>query len=180
MTGNKSGPLRCANRVRLIAAIVNNNEGNAEELVKSVVDVDETNLGTTPLYWAACYGRLSWISRLLNLGANIHATTNEGETALHIAARNGKAEAVLLLLERGADIRQSDLRGWTALHAAIEEGEDHYRVALLLVENGADIFATDVVDRTAGYFADLLSQKDIATLLKLKQEELRKGEVPLA
>ncbi|KFZ09795.1 hypothetical protein V502_08476 [Pseudogymnoascus sp. VKM F-4520 (FW-2644)] len=178
MTGNTSSPSKCTNRVRLIAAIVNDDEENAEELVKSVVDVDETNLGTTPLYWAACFGRLNWITRLLDLGANIQATTIEGETALHIAARNGKAEAVLLLLERGADIRQSDLRGWTALHAAIEEGKDYYRVVLLLVENGADILAADVSERTAGYFADLLKQKDIATLLKLKQEELCKGGVP--
>lgn len=178
MTGNTNGPNKCANRVKLIAAIVNDDEENAEELVKSVVNVDETNLGTNPLYWAACFGRLNWITRLLNLGANIHATTIEGETALHIAARNGKTKAVLLLLERGADIRQSDLRGWTALHAAIEEGDDYYQVVFHLVENGADILAADVSERTACYFADSLKQKNIATLLKLKQEELCKGSVP--
>jgi ankyrin repeat protein len=109
------------------------------------------------------------MSKILDLGADIGASTLKGKTALYFAAQCGQAEAVLLLLDWGADVQAADLREKTALHAAIEEGEDNYEVVSLLIERGADVLATDVDGRTALECTHGSKQQNIATLLKLKR-----------
>jgi ankyrin repeat protein len=157
--------------VPLIAAIVNHEEVEFEQLLEKGADVNEKNaLGGSPLYWAACVGRVDWITILLDLGADINATTKEEETALHFAAQCGRAKAVSLLLDRGADVRASDARGRTALHSAVEEGEDTYEVVSLLIEKGADVQATDIDGRTALDCTHGLKQENIVSLLKQKEE----------
>jgi len=67
----------------------------------------------TPLYLAACIGRLDFAQMLLEHGAAINAPTYDGETPLHRASKNGHVDVVRLLLEHGADPNICDSRGKT-------------------------------------------------------------------
>ena len=68
----------------------------------------QTDAGWTPLHEAAVNGRSETLTKLLDLGAKLQATTTDGDTALHKAARWGHAAAVQLLLRRGADVHARD------------------------------------------------------------------------
>jgi ankyrin repeat protein len=64
--------------------------------------------------------RLEAVKLLLELGADIHATTKTGETAMHGAATGGVSEIVELLAARGAKLDAKDKDGTTPL--AIADG----------------------------------------------------------
>ncbi|KAJ5436129.1 hypothetical protein N7445_007014 [Penicillium cf. griseofulvum] len=72
----------------------------------SVNDCTASKSAETPLHLAAMapLPRPSLIELLLQLGANINATTNEGKTALHLAAERGREPIFRVLLDAGADL----------------------------------------------------------------------------
>ena len=67
--------------------------------------------------------------------------------SLHAAARDGNIDLVRLLLGKGTppNIRNR-INMQTPLHCAMQE--NHHEVAVLLLENGADVNATDDIYRT--------------------------------
>eukprot|EP01114_Cavostelium_apophysatum_P015729 TRINITY_DN4351_c0_g1_i2.p1 TRINITY_DN4351_c0_g1~~TRINITY_DN4351_c0_g1_i2.p1 ORF type:complete len:388 (+),score=69.45 TRINITY_DN4351_c0_g1_i2:1-1164(+) len=85
------------------------------------VNIEASN-GSRPLHWAAQEGQLNCVIRLVEHGADIHATTNtwftdsvygksSGQTALHWAAEQGHVDCVMFLLERGGISAAEDERG---------------------------------------------------------------------
>ena len=58
------------------------------------------------------------VPRLLQSGADVHATDDEGLTALHLAAFRGDLTSAKLLLAAGARIGARDRIGMTPLHHA--------------------------------------------------------------
>ncbi len=56
------------------------------------------------------------VTMLLDLGADVHATSRGGQTALHGAASMWEDEVIQLLVDRGADVNVEDSRGRTPLH----------------------------------------------------------------
>lgn len=72
----------------------------------SVNDHSASKLAETPLHLAAMapIPRPSLVELLIQLGANINATTNEGKTALHLAAERGREPIFRILLDAGADL----------------------------------------------------------------------------
>jgi ankyrin repeat protein len=75
---------------------------------------------------------------LLDLGANVHATTVNGDNPLH-SARN--AATVRLLLEAGADLYLRNHGGVTPLFRAVHAG--HASAVTALVLGGASRDASD-------------------------------------
>ncbi|KAJ1482345.1 ankyrin repeat-containing domain protein, partial [Baffinella frigidus] len=69
------------------------------------------------------------------------------------------------LLEHGADMSPSTFRGKTALHHAAWGGESHSAVALLLLQHGADVSATDATERTPLSSSALVGNVAVALLL---------------
>ncbi|EKX50925.1 hypothetical protein GUITHDRAFT_103506 [Guillardia theta CCMP2712] len=57
----------------------------------------------TPLMYAARYGRLSVLEKLLLMGVTVNALNADGKTALMHAAEEGKAACMVKLLRGGAD-----------------------------------------------------------------------------
>uniref|UniRef100_A0A914W205 Transient receptor potential cation channel subfamily A member 1 n=3 Tax=Plectus sambesii TaxID=2011161 RepID=A0A914W205_9BILA len=84
----------------------------------------KNNEDRSPLHFAARYGRVNTVRRLLasDWGPNmINEMDGGGMTALHIASMNGYAKVVQLLLHKGA-LLHKDYMGRTPLHLAAEGG----------------------------------------------------------
>jgi hypothetical protein len=93
----------------------------ALELIDAGADVNfrgQTNEwqgGGTALHWAALYGNVELVQKLLLAGASVNLKDNVGRTALFPAAANRHREVVRILLEHGADVRAMEYRGWALI-----------------------------------------------------------------
>ena len=88
------------------------------------------------LWEAARSGDAARVTRALDGGADVKATTRYGATALTFAADKGHAAVVKLLLDRGADVNAQDtFYQMRAINMALQN--DHIDVALLLLERGS-------------------------------------------
>ena len=77
----------------------------------------------------------------------IESRSGIGETALHYLAVENHLEGVRWLWQRGADINTRDNFQGTPLIAAVSLG--YLELCRSLLDNGADIYATDHIGRTA-------------------------------
>ncbi len=71
-------------------------------------DIDRASeLGWTPLLYAAYAGNVDLVAALVEAGADVNFRSTAGKTALIHAARQGHLEMVRILLAAGADVAQS-------------------------------------------------------------------------
>ncbi|XP_053367381.1 poly [ADP-ribose] polymerase tankyrase-2-like isoform X2 [Clarias gariepinus] len=96
---------------------------------------DTAGRKSTPLHFAAGFGRRDVVSYLLQHGANVHARDDGGLISLHNACSFGHAEVVNLLLEHGADPNSRDNWNYTPLHEAAIKGK--IDVCIVLLQHGA-------------------------------------------
>jgi hypothetical protein len=105
----------------------------------ALLDTPATNVnvrtaaGETALMFAAQYGELPLVKRLIERGAEVNQT---GWTALHYAASTGQLSVVEYLLEKNAFIDALSPNQTTPLMVAARE--KHLSVAQLLIKEGAD------------------------------------------
>uniref|UniRef100_A0A673WHQ0 Uncharacterized protein n=1 Tax=Salmo trutta TaxID=8032 RepID=A0A673WHQ0_SALTR len=79
--------------------------------------------GWIPIHWAAHFGKLECVFRLVQVGCEVNAmTTRFAQTPAHIAAFGGHPECVLWLLQAGADINRRGYVGETPIHKAAWAG----------------------------------------------------------
>lgn len=71
-----------------------------------------SQLGTSPLHFAAQGGHVETAEVLLRAGISRDARTKVDRTPLHIAAQEGRADIVSLLLRHGADVEAKDMVGF--------------------------------------------------------------------
>lgn len=146
----------------------------ARELIAAGAAVNRRHkFGTTPLWQAACHGRLDLVAALLAAGADPGVYDDEGAGSLYWAASKGHAAMVERLLAAGADpnalrgIRTSFGQcGHSPLAAAIYHG--HAAAVSILIEAGA---ATDhqYFGRTMAGYADSCGQPEIAAMLRRRR-----------
>ena len=104
---------------------------------------------------------------LLEKGANPNTKDNFGDAPIHIALRlNMSTEILTLLLSHGADINLRNSSGQSPLHTAIELARKKHIPTLL--EQGADIFATDIKGITPFDLAIGMGRELTKTLLTEK------------
>lgn len=97
---------------------------------------DTAGRKSTPLHFAAGYGRREVVEFLLNSGASIQACDEGGLHPLHNACSFGHAEVVRLLLKAGASPNTTDNWNYTPLHEAASKGKVDVCIALL--QHGAN------------------------------------------
>lgn len=96
--------------------------------------IDEANAaGETPLMMAALKGRLDWVARLVQMGAQVNRA---GWTPLHYAASGPEPRTAVLLLDRGAEVDARAPNGNTALMLAARYGSEG--AVNMLLDRGAD------------------------------------------
>ena len=114
-------------------------DGVAELLIGGGANVNaRTKSGETPLNQAVWWSKHRLATALLDAGADVDAMNVNGRTPLHFAAHRGVDEATRVLLAAGATV-DPPRRGNTPspLLTAVRSKEE--RIALLLIEHGADV-----------------------------------------
>jgi uncharacterized protein len=138
------------------------------------INAKENQRGQTALMWAVAAKHPEVVKLLIARGANVNATSRllethtpkmieyylpdvhyakskGGFTPLMFASRVGDLASASLLLSSGADINAAAPEYGTSLTVAIASGQED--VALLLIDKGADVSATDGVGLTALHWA---------------------------
>ncbi|KAK6638711.1 hypothetical protein RUM43_006978 [Polyplax serrata] len=146
---SSSDPLR-----ELFEACKTGNLIRVKKLVtqQSVNARDTAGRKSTPLHFAAGYGRRDVVEYLLTAGASIQARDDGGLHPLHNACSFGHADVVRLLLEAGANPNTRDNWSYTPLHEAAIKGKIDVCIALL--QNGADPNIRNSEGKTALELAD--------------------------
>uniref|UniRef100_A0A671RGS2 Poly [ADP-ribose] polymerase n=1 Tax=Sinocyclocheilus anshuiensis TaxID=1608454 RepID=A0A671RGS2_9TELE len=108
---------------------------------------DTAGRKSTPLHFAAGFGRRDVVDYLLQHGANVHARDDGGLISLHNACSFGHAEVVNLLLQHGADANSRDNWNYTPLHEATIKGK--IDVCIVLLQHGAEPTIRNTDGRTA-------------------------------
>uniref|UniRef100_A0A3B5MYF5 Ankyrin repeat domain 10b n=1 Tax=Xiphophorus couchianus TaxID=32473 RepID=A0A3B5MYF5_9TELE len=104
------------------------------------LSVEDTFYGWTPIHWAAHFGKLECVMRLVQVGCGVNSVTSRfAQTPTHIAAFGGHPECLLWLLQAGADINRQDYVGETPIHKAARAGSLDCINALLIQGAKADM-----------------------------------------
>ncbi|XP_789260.4 poly [ADP-ribose] polymerase tankyrase-2 [Strongylocentrotus purpuratus] len=97
---------------------------------------DTAGRKSSPLHFAAGFGRKDVVEHLLQNGANVHSRDDGGLIPLHNACSFGHAEVVVILLRSGGDANARDNWNYTPLHEAAIKGK--IDVCIVLLQHGAD------------------------------------------
>ena len=109
----------------------------AKDLVRSGARTDiQTDMGRTPLMFAAEDGHDDIVSFLVESGASLDVRDKYGETAVSAAAYKGYLNIVKVLCQQGADVNISDEEGKSPVIRAAER--DHYDIVATLLQYGAE------------------------------------------
>ncbi|XP_032087505.1 poly [ADP-ribose] polymerase tankyrase-2 isoform X3 [Thamnophis elegans] len=149
VAGASSEPAR-----ELFEACRNGDVERVKRLVRpeNVNGRDTAGRKSSPLHFAAGFGRRDVVEYLLQSGANVHARDDGGLIPLHNACSFGHAEVVNLLLRHGADPNARDNWNYTPLHEAAIKGK--IDVCIVLLQHGADPSIRNTDGRTALDLAD--------------------------
>lgn len=130
--------------------IVTGDLNRLKKLLDDGADANETGFdGSSPLHLVVWLHRVDMLKELIRRGADIEGKDARGNTPLHEAARWGRIDMAKCLLEHKASVAAVNNKGQTPLHLVgrmpieISAVARLRKVARLLIENGADLDATD-------------------------------------
>ncbi|KAK2908894.1 hypothetical protein Q8A67_004731 [Cirrhinus molitorella] len=132
---------------------------------------EDSFYGWTPIHWAAHFGKLECVMRLVQVGCEVNAlTTRFAQTPAHIAAFGGHPECLLWLLHTGAEINRQDYVGEAPIHKAARAGNMEC-INVLLIQ-GAKPDLRNANGLTAADLAHAQGFHDCAQLLSNAHNQL--------
>ncbi|XP_063445615.1 transient receptor potential cation channel subfamily A member 1-like [Mytilus trossulus] len=115
--------------------------------------------GVAPLHMAARNNCVEAVKMLIQQGASVDVREAKQKTPLHVAARRGNIPVIKVLLDSGkCNVNAVDEDKQTALHEATAHKQE--KTVQFLVQNGANIFATDINDFTPFFLSAAEDMKD--------------------
>eukprot|EP00106_Octopus_bimaculoides_P015464 XP_014782906.1 PREDICTED: tankyrase-1-like [Octopus bimaculoides] len=133
---------------------------------------DTSGRKSSPLHFAAGFGRKDVVEYLLEFNSNVHARDEGGLIPLHNACSFGHAEVVKLLLRQQADANARDNWNYTPLHEAAIKGK--IDVCIVLLQHGADPTIRNTDGKTPLDLAHA-SAKNVLTVHLAVNEQLDEG-----
>ncbi|KAI7878498.1 hypothetical protein K492DRAFT_132656 [Lichtheimia hyalospora FSU 10163] len=107
-----------------------------DEPYRAYIDIDARDQdGTTPLIYAACFGKTTIAQALLNAGAKTDVQDSYGWSALMWATNNNQEGIVKLLLENGASSNTRSAKGRTVFDFL---NTDNQKIVEILATNPRD------------------------------------------
>jgi len=130
-------------------------------------DVNDRQLGYTPLMQAATRGKLPAAEYLIAKGADVNAKYYD-ETALRSALRRKNLRMVELLLDHGAKVNEKGEDGFTPLLLVLAPSWMGRNADLVevLVEHGADVNERDKYKSSPLAYAEKYNWEDITAYLR--------------
>ena len=147
-------------QTELINAVENDLVLQAKRLLAEGADINVTNEDNLPLLVIAIKNGASkeMIELLLDEGADINWKTDEGISLLDEAVERNRIDLVKLFIERGLDPAETSRKsGMTTLMLAA--CFDYIEMMELLLEHGADLYASDESGMGASDYARKLGRK---------------------
>ncbi|MCJ8747910.1 hypothetical protein PDJAM_G00158830 [Pangasius djambal] len=139
---------------------------------RAQLQAEDSFYGWTPIHWAAHFGKLECVLRLVQVGCEVNAvTTRFSQTPAHIAAFGGHPECLVWLLQAGADINRQDYMGEAPIHKAARAGSMDCINALLF--SGAKPELRNTNGLTAADLARAQGFQDCAQLLSNAENQLK-------
>ena len=132
-----------------LVAMLNPDIEFLQYLVSQGADLNAlSEIGATPIHYAARNSTVEVLEYLISLGGDVHAKNKKGATSLHYAAGgNFNVDVLQFLVSHGVDVNASEEDGWTPLHNAAL-GNSNIEVFRYLVSQGADVNAKNKLDST--------------------------------
>jgi|GEM_PF-1281485 len=162
-------------------AVKDGDEASIRSLVAAGADVNLGERSRFPLREACVRNRPAIVRLLLELGADVSATSFGGVAALHWACHTGNLPVARILLDHGADVNAGNQQASTPLHylctntGAPERTnvkEDRIGLATLLIGKGAKVNARDMGGEAPLHFASSnFTAKDAGDLVRLLLEK---------
>lgn len=127
----------------------------------------QSNQGTTPLFHAVEAGWMKIIKFIVERGADVNRSKDGSWSPLHMAVYKGYNDVAEYLIQHNASLNEKlydeGLKGYTPLHIVVSIdvlSEDSKKNLKLLLENGADPYATDDTGATALHLAAYWNNED--------------------
>ncbi len=142
---------------------------DTEETTHTNIWEEKQMIGATALHWASAEGSVDCVRVLLELHANVQATSLSTATPLHWAAGNGQTDCVRLLLANNAPIDKFIIYdGYTPTEVAAMNGHDE--CVKLLLESKASINSPNIFDGATLLHRSVLNGHETCarTLLQLR------------
>ncbi len=123
------------------------------------------DLGTPMLNIACRNDNFEFVEMLLNLGADLNASSEDrGYTAVMDAVWRGNEKITKYLIDKGAELNTINKEGQTNLILAV--GANRESLVKLLAENGADPDVKDMMGMSAYTYSVLFKKEKLVEILK--------------
>ncbi len=110
---------------------------------------DHSVHNVTPLWCAAVAGKVKVVETLVKYGADVNSVSDTGSTPVRSACFMTHLDIVKLLVAHHADIQRPNYNGGTCLINSVQSVE----LCEFLLENGANVNAQDIQNKTALHYA---------------------------
>ena len=134
-----------------------------DEELRNFYEDDETPTRhlVTPLWCAAASNQLGVVKRLIELGADINASSDTGISPVLAACMLTNIDMVKFLVEHGSDIQKPNNNGSTCLVNSVQSVE----LCQLIIHHGADVNAQDISGDLALHHAIYRGRQETMQLL---------------